>query len=364
MLESIKQSPLKLGIIIVVLLILNVGGWAAYLTWDKPLGEPLNLPDATFTPNVDQDKTATPDVSEVGETSTPEITVEPPTPTIEPVCGDDTSITILVTGVDATGYLFGLADSIRVVRMDFQTKKVTVLAFPRDLWVDIPGAASGGVSTGKLNQAYFYGTEGMEFYEGSGYGSGLLAHTLLENYGLHIDHYLSVNMYAFQEIIDALGGVSVYLPEPVYIRHFSQPKLYLEAGTHLLDGKQAEHVVRARIGINDFLRISNQNQVLKALVLKMLTPDAIKQLPDFVTRLKSYVLTDFSPAEITQMICLAGQMNTKEDIIYHTLISDVEGDQGKQVIWDDFQEANVEALVIDKDLLTQRLAEFQMGIWP
>ncbi len=87
------------------------------------------------------------------------------------------------------------------------------MAIPRDLWVDIPGAAAHGVTQGKLNQAYFYGTEGMGFYDGSGYGAGLLAHTLQSNYGLHVDHYLTVNMYAFRNIVDALGGLDVYLPE-------------------------------------------------------------------------------------------------------------------------------------------------------
>ena len=58
-------------------------------------------------------------------------------------------MTILVSGVDSEGYLFGLADSIRLVRLDFQTKKITVVALPRDLWVDIPGAAAHGVTAGK-----------------------------------------------------------------------------------------------------------------------------------------------------------------------------------------------------------------------
>ena len=185
-----------------------------------------------------------------------------------------------MTGVDSKGYLFGLADSIRIVRFDFQTQKVTVLALPRDLWVNIPGAAQYGVTKGKLNQAYFYGTEGMGFYKVTGYGSGLLAHTLLEEYGLHVDHYVSVNLHAFREIVDALGGLDVYLSEDINIKHNEQPKLYLKAGTHHLDGAQAEQVVRTRIEIGDFGRIRNQTLILKALAVKMLTPNGIKQLPD------------------------------------------------------------------------------------
>lgn len=363
MLESLRQSPLKLGIIIVVLIALNVVGWYAYLNWDTPLGEPLNLPTVTDKPLSDPTQTETPAIisTEVTTTETPQTVF---TPTIEPICGDDLSMTIMVTGIDSTGYLFGLADSIRIVRLDFQTKKVTILALPRDLWVDIPGLSQHGITQGKLNQAYFYGTEGMGFYSGAGYGSGLLALTLQQNYGLHVDHYLSVNMYAFREIVDALGGLNVYFPEDVYIKHFGQPKLYLKAGTHHLDGGQAEQVVRARIEIGDFGRIQNQNRVLKALVLQMLTPNGIKQLPDLANRLLAYVLTDFSPADISQMICLASVIDIQEDIIYKTIITDQEETQSGQWVMDEFQGFQVNALVMDKELLTQRLADFEVGIWP
>jgi branched-chain amino acid aminotransferase len=68
---------------------------------------------------------------------------------------------ILISGVASDSYLYGLADAIRIARIDFQLKKVTVLALPRDLWVQIPGLEDEGITAGKLNQAYFYGSEGM-----------------------------------------------------------------------------------------------------------------------------------------------------------------------------------------------------------
>lgn len=361
MLESIKKSPVKIGIILAVLVVLNVVGWYLYFNWDTPLGEPLNLPSPTAELTEESTPTNTPEPEETEEvsTATPEVT-----PTIEPVCGDDLSMTILVTGIDSEGYMFGLADSIRLVRLDFQNKEVTVLAMPRDLWVDIPGAARYGVSKGKLNQAYFYGTEGMGFYDGTGYGSGLLAHTLQSNFGIQVDHYLSVNLYAFRNIVDALGGLDVYLPEDVYIKHFEQPKLYLKAGTHHLNGKQAEQVVRARIDIGDFGRIRNQTLVLKALAVKMLTPNGIKQIPDLANRLFSYVLTDFSASDISKMACLAAFIDPQEDIIFDNVIPVEEEANIGQWVMDEYQGYQVYALFYDKAVLTQRLTDFQAGIWP
>lgn len=361
MLETIKKSPVKIGIILLVLIVLNVVGWYLYFNWNTPLGEPLNLPSPTAEIAAEASPTATPEPADMEQetTPTPELA-----PTVEPVCGDDLSMTVLVTGIDSEGYLFGLADSIRLVRLDFQTKKVTVLAFPRDLWVDIPGAAKYGITKGKLNQSYFYGTEGMGFYDGTGYGSGLLAHTLQANFGVQVDHYLSVNLFAFRNIVDALGGLDVYLPEDVYIKHFEQPKLYLKAGTHHLNGKQAEQVVRARIDIGDFGRIRNQTLVLKALAAKMLTPNGIKQIPDLANRLFSYVLTDFSASDISKMACLAAYIDPQEDIIFENVIPVEEEANIGQWVMDEYQGYQVYALFYDKDVLTQKLADFQAGIWP
>ena len=330
-----------------------------YFNWDTPFGEPLDLPTATVVT-----ATETP-VAQETEELLPSATPEPEfTATLEPVCGDDLSMTILVSGIDSEGYVFGLADSIRIVRLDFQTKKINVVAMPRDLWVDIPGAAQYGVAKGKLNQSYFYGTEGMGFYDGSGYGAGLLAHTLQSNYGLNVDHYLTVNMYAFRNIVDALGGLDVYLPEDVYIKFNEAPKLYLKAGTHHLEGKQAEHVVRTRIDIGDFGRIRNQTLVLKALAVKMLTPNGIKQIPDLITRLMTYVLTDFSAADVSKFACMAALIDPKEDIIFDNVIPVEEEAQIGQWVMDEYQGYQVYALFYDKAVLTQRLAEFQAGTWP
>ena len=87
-------------------------------------------------------------------------------------------MTLLVVGSDerSEDYLYGLANSIRIVRIDFTAPKLMILDVPRDLWVEIPGIADHyGVTHGKLNQAYFFGNPGMGYYDGPGEGQGLLA---------------------------------------------------------------------------------------------------------------------------------------------------------------------------------------------
>ncbi|MCJ7717683.1 MAG: hypothetical protein MUO54_14350, partial [Anaerolineales bacterium] len=70
MLDSLKNSPFKIGIILVVLTVLNVVGWYLYLIWEEPLGESINLPTSTpITENLSP-------TAEMGEGDSPTITPE------------------------------------------------------------------------------------------------------------------------------------------------------------------------------------------------------------------------------------------------------------------------------------------------
>lgn len=327
------------------------------IPWNEPLNQPLNLPQATST------STATPianPTSTIESQPTPEPSITP-TPTIVPVCGGPPAMHILISGVASNSYLYGLADAIRLARVDFQLKKVTVLAIPRDLWVQIPGLEDEGITAGKLNQAYFYGSEGMGYYEGSGYGSGLLAETLLMNFNYRADHYLAVNLYSFRRIVDALGGIDVYVPWNVYEQVNEKPKLFLTPGYHHLNGEEAEKLARNRITIGDYGRIDNQTIILRAVAAKLLTTSGIKAIPSLVDQLKRNVLTDLTPADISRLICLAGMLDSKEDLTFITLPPDLLEQQRINIPG---TEQNTAALVGDEDQIRKLLGDFQSGIWP
>lgn len=315
---------MKYGALLGLIFIVIITAGFIFFRWDVPLGPTLDVPTATQVDTAVPETATITDTPEPGNTPVPTATPQPTlTPTIEPLCGGPPQMTILIAGVASDGYLYGLADAVRVARIDFQTGKVSVVAVPRDLWVDIPALADHGITQGKLNQAYFYGTEGMGLYDGSGYGSGLLAQTLQEDFGLHVDHYLAVNLNAFRNIIDGIGGVDVYLPEPVYTKWFGEPKLFKKAGYHHLTGKEAEKIVRARIEIGDYGRINNQTLVLRALAAKMITPSGLKNLPDIVNRLIRYTLTDLSPSDVSKLLCLAEKVDPREDVVYKPIPEDM-----------------------------------------
>ena len=336
---------------------LLLGAGYLLIPWNQPLNQPLDLPPVlpSSTPSPGPNLAATDGLQPTLE---PSLT---PTPTIVPVCGGPPVVHVLISGVASESYRYGLADAIRVARIDFQLKKVTVLALPRDLWVQIPGLEDQDITVGKLNQAYFYGSEGMGFYSGGGYGSGLLAETLLSNFGYRADHYIAVNLNSFRRIIDAMGGIDVYLPYNVYRQVNEQPKLFLAAGYHHLYGEDAETLARQRITIGDFGRIDNQSIILRAVAAKLLSPAGIAALPSLANQLKSNVMTDFSPTEITQLICLAGKMDYKEDIVFNTLPTDY---MEQKRVYDPRLDKNTAALVVDEEGVRQLMEDFQAGIWP
>jgi hypothetical protein len=173
--------------------------------WDQPLGPalristvtPYELP-ATWTPDPDALATlqAAPTIAPVLRAS--------PAPTFTPqlgLCGAPPVMNILAIGADTRGdnYNYGLADVIRLVRVDFVNPKVTLLEIPRDLWVEIPDIADNlnGQDHEKLNQAYLYGNPGFGYTDDPARGPGLLARTLTLNFGTQIDHYAAVNMRTF-----------------------------------------------------------------------------------------------------------------------------------------------------------------------
>ncbi|NOQ39247.1 MAG: hypothetical protein GQ562_02935 [Anaerolineales bacterium] len=350
--NQLTDKQIKItSLVLVAVTVLAGGGYWVITTWFQPLGPSLSL--STPTVDVLSQGTLTP-----GSTAVPGETL---TPTIEPVCGAPPTMTILVTGVASQNYIYGLADAIRLVRFDFQTQTVSVLALPRDLWVEIPGIEDHGITVGKLNQAYFYGTQGMGYYEGSGYGSGLLAFTLQENYGIWTDHYLAVNLESFVQIIDRIGGIDVYLAGDVYRKVNGEPKLFLKAGYRHLNGKKAEILARQRIEIGDFGRINNQTVILKGIAAKMLTPSGLKAIPDLVNQLKKNVLTDLSPDQISQLICLAGKIDYKQDVFFETL---PEALMNQTMVYDPVRNINTSALVGDTAGIRSLIEDFQAGIWP
>jgi LCP family protein required for cell wall assembly len=274
-------------------------------------------------------------------------------------------MTILALGIDGEAdYRYGLSDVIRIARVDFVTPKVSVLSLPRDLWVEIPGIEDNyGITHGKLNQAYFYGTPGMGYYDGPGAGAGLLARTLEQNFGLRADHYGAVNMQTFVKIVDAVGGVDVYLPTDVDgtpVDEKTEDMGYFTAGNHHFTGDQALRFARVRKRYSELTRQDNQNIVICALKEKITSPAVLPKIPQIISAFQGSVLTDLSPEQLAQLACLAPKL-VKGNLLLTGLPDEILS-QGK--VYSPQQKAETFVWKADYDVIREYIAQFMAGAWP
>jgi LCP family protein required for cell wall assembly len=315
------MSKKKIVLVIVIVICIILGVYLVpkvlklWRNWEIPLGPGLGFPSVTPT-TADMPSLT---ISAISFAALPTLT-----PTPAPFCGGPSTMVVLGIGSDANNYLYGLADVIRIVRVDFVTPKVTVLSMPRDMWVKIPEISDHyGITEGKLNQSYFYGGAGNGYYDGPGEGPGLLARTLDLNFDLRVDHYGAVNMLTFVKIVDALDGIDVYLPEAVDGRSDVERSNmgYFESGYHHFSGLEALKFSRVRQGIGVFKRNDNQTLVLCAIRDKVLSPSVLLALPDIISSFQNSVQTDLSPAQISQLMCLLPKISS-ENLIFASLPSE------------------------------------------
>jgi len=343
-----------------IFLVLVIAGMQLPRLYRHPLGPPLDLP--TVTQSANPTLTAFPiETCPAGGTPTE---IQPTsTATPKPLCGGPAVMNILAIGSDARGnhYLYGLADIMRLVRVDFVNGRVTILEVPRDLWVEIPDISDHyDITQGKLNQAYLYGNKGLGYYDGPGEGPGLLARTLNLNFGARPDHYIAVNMLTFEAIIDAIGGIDVYLPYDVSVKSPENPRGFsVDAGQHHFDGETALWVARIR-QYHTFSRAENQNIIMCAVRKKLLSPAIVPAIPQLVEDFQRYVQTDLSMEQINQLACLANQMEGTNVVFASFPIHLFKN--AKQ--YDPQLKTTTSVLDADYDILRDYIDRFQQGIWP
>jgi len=126
------------------------------------------------------------------------------------------------------------SDTIMVLRVDPTVNDVVVLSFPRDLWVKIAGTTREA----RINSAF------------DSKDPSRLIRTIADNFDVPIDHYVNVNLCAFKEIVDSVGGVKV----PFAYRTKDERVGFREVGPGCIElrGSQALAYVRSRSGYRYF----------------------------------------------------------------------------------------------------------------
>jgi LCP family protein required for cell wall assembly len=173
------------------------------------------------------------------------------------------------------------SDTIILVHVPEGAGEATIVHFPRDLWVQIPGNGWG-----KINGAFDGGVQRG--------GADLMARTVKQLTGLDIDHFLFVDLAGFQGVVDAIDGVPICVDRPMFdaFTGLDLPR----AGCYDMDGATALSFVRSRHqacdAIPDFARIARQQQFLRAVLSKMLAPSQLANIPSLVPAVGRNIVKD------------------------------------------------------------------------
>ena len=212
--------------------------------------------------------------------------------------------TILVLGTDG-GLISGReaanrSDSIMLLRTDPGTGRLAFLSIPRDLRVDVPG-----IGASKINAAYQRG------------GATLALRTVKELTGVKVNHVAFVDFDRFRELIDAVGGIDVNVPEPIVSNRFDCPYATsaqcaewpgwrFAKGEQHMDGRRA--LVYSRIRENrldpsetDLDRARRQQQVVQATADKLTSVGMALRLPFRGDDILTPLATDMSATELLQL---------------------------------------------------------------
>ena len=193
--------------------------------------------------------------------------------------------TVLLIGIDRVpeGSNAGRSDTMILATMPPFLPEVSLFSIPRDLWVNIPG-----VGENRINTAHYF----AELYQ-PGTGMDAAAGVVEANFGIDVPYVIRIKFDGLINIVDAMGGVTIDLPEAMS---------GLEAGVNHLDGTQALAFVRDRKGSDDFSRQKRGQMFINAAFRTMLNPAKWLRIPVIIPAVLKAVDTNIPAYALPRVI--------------------------------------------------------------
>ncbi len=179
-------------------------------------------------------------------------------------------------------FTLGLTDTMVLVQLNPTQKAIKLLSIPRDTHV-----GAGNTTRDKINAAML-----------GGFDSSVRAVEGLLN--LKLDGYLFVSIDGTRALVDALGGVRLFVPQAMqYKDSAAKLEINLQRGWQVLNGKQAEGFVRFRYdNLGDIGRTQRQQAFFRALLEKLQTPEAWVKLPQLAKVFETHARTNLTRREV------------------------------------------------------------------
>ena len=259
--------------------------------------------------------------------------VKGPTPSADP---DDPftgrSLNILVLGTDLRGgentEIAGAgdggmrSDTTMLVHVSGDRSRIEVVSIPRDSLVDIPACklpdgSESGATYGMFNSAFTIGGGAAEDLT---YAAACTISTVQTLTGVPITNHMVVKMDGVVEVVEALGGVRMCLPEPL-VQNPAYGRFELPAGEQTLDGRQAIGFLRARHGTglgleqgSDLTRIDRQQAFVDALVRQILDQNVVTNSPRLYRTIEAVLRAISADPGLADPAALAGLAFSIRDI--------------------------------------------------
>ena len=265
---------------------------------------------------------------------------------------------ILLLGVDSNGKGTDMwkgtrSDTIIVLNIDPATHSVNAISIPRDSKVYVAG--NHGVD--KINAAHAYG------------GIEVAKKTVEDTLGIRINRYICVHDDAVKEVVDALGGIPIFVEKKMnYDDYSGKLHIHLTPGHHVLSGQEAVGYLRFRHdGLGDIGRTQRQQWFLRGFLSRLQSPSTLSKIPELVNIAKTYVKTDMSVYELSQFAAVAkgfdegniqiamlpGAPNSRGGISYWILDPDKVQDVVNRLIYREDDLSNTNAQLVGGIIYTQ-----------
>lgn len=296
--SSAKKAVLITLLVILLLLIIAVVG--AYIYIMSKIDK-INTVDREYDNSIYESIVEAPPEEENpnSEPDSPDSEVEELESKIDEIIKDETIpikfsddvFNILLIGTDArTSDYRGRSDSMILVSINKKTEQIVMTSIMRDIYLSIPGK-----SKNRINAAYSWG------------GASLLIKTIEDHFKIRIDKYVQVDFLSFEKVINAVGGVDMYINDDEM--SIMKPLLgdqYHGAGTYHLDGAQALRFARIRyVGNSDFERTQRQRRMLQE-ILRSAQSLSIPEMNDWLDVILPMLTTDLEKGEILDLILHSG----------------------------------------------------------
>jgi LCP family protein required for cell wall assembly len=219
-------------------------------------------------------------------------------------------VNILLLGSDQRPHDAGFrTDTIQLLTINTRENSVKLTAFPRDLYVYIPG-----YTMQRINTAMAWG------------GFDALASTMEYNFGVRPDYYVLISLQAFKDAIDSIGGVRVDVQRDLCDQRDAFGYYCVSASTIWMSGETALWYVRSRHTTSDLDRGRRQQEVMDAVFDKLMSMNSLAHAHELYDVYKNDVTTNLDFQTLSSFIPIAYTVATDYNIQYRTI--------GKGLVYD------------------------------